>query len=116
MIKYPKIINKKNSCTVIEDFLPATMELIKMKKEGVFNMTNPGTMDHKAIMKLYQKIVDPKFKLNFMSEKEEEKLCERRSNCVLSSEKREKAGAHMPALEESLVTILTNYKKALLEE
>ncbi len=111
LIKYPKMINIINSCTVIEDFVPATIKLIEMKTIGIVNMTNPHPMDHKSIMSLYKEIVDPSFEMNFMEDEEQSILCERRSNCVLSSEKREKMGIHMPPLEESLKKILLNYKK-----
>lgn len=114
LIKYPKMINKKNSCTVIEDFIPASIQLMKKKETGIFNMTNSGAMDHEGIMSLYQKIVDPSFKLNFMNKKEEEKLCKRRSNCILNTDKREAAGAHMPPLEESLKRVMESYKQSLI--
>lgn len=109
--KYPKMINIMNSCTVIEDFVPAVLQLIEMGTTGVLNMTNPGAMDHKGIMTLYKEIVDPDFVLNFMDEQEQADLCLRRSNCILSSEKREALGVHMPPLEESLRKVLANYKR-----
>ena len=114
LIKYPKMINKLNSCTVMEDFIPATLKLIEQKATGIFNMTNRGAMDHKGIMTMYKEIVDPSFELNFMDKVEEQALCERRSNCVLNNDKREKAGAHMPPLEESLKRVMESYKKSLL--
>lgn len=116
LIKYPKMINIKNSCTVIEDFIPAAIELMKMKQTGIFNMTNIGAMDHKSIMLLYKKIVDPDFEIKLMPKKEQEALCKRRANCVLSTDKREKLGVHMPPLEESLRRILKNYKAVSITE
>jgi 3,5-epimerase/4-reductase len=109
LLKYPKMINIKNSCTVIEDFVPAAIQLMEMGTTGIVNMTNQGAMDHKAIMSLYKEIVDPSFEMNFMSEEEQDALCVRRSNCVLSTDKREQMGVHMPPLEESLRRILANY-------
>ncbi len=113
LVKYPRLINFMNSCTVIEDFLPAVLQLIEKHATGVLNMTNPGAMDHVGIMTLYQQIVDPSFKINLMGEAEQTKLCERRSNCFLNVDKRQKElGVHMPPLEESLKRILKEYKKA----
>lgn len=111
--KYPKMINKLNSCTVIEDFIPATLHLIENKETGIFNMTNMGAMDHQSIMNLYKEIVDPNFEINLMEEKEQADLCLRRSNCILNSDKREKAGANMPQLEESLRKVLAQYKEEM---
>jgi 3,5-epimerase/4-reductase len=111
LLRYPKMINIPNSCSVIDDFIPASIQLMEMGATGVFNMTNIGAMDHKSIMELYREIVDPSFQINLMGEAEQEELCERRSNCVLNTDKREKLGVHMPPLEESLKKVLKDYKK-----
>jgi len=116
LIKYPKMINIKNSCTVIEDFVPAAIKLMEMKQTGIFNMTNIGAMDHKSIMTLYKEIVDPDFEIKLMPKKEQKELCKRRANCVMNTDKREKLGVHMPPLEESLERVLKNYKKVLIGE
>lgn len=113
LIKYPKMINLVNSCTVIEDFVPAVIQLMEMGTTGIMNMTNIGALDHKTIMTMYKEIVDPKFELHLMDEGEQAILCQRRSNCVLNTDKREKLGVHMPPLTESLKKALENYKKAL---
>jgi len=116
LLKYKKIINIPNSCTIIEDFVPATIELIKRKATGIFNMTNIGAMDHKSIMAMYKEIVDPKYEIKFMAKKEQETLCKRRANCVLNTDKREKMGIHMPPLKNSLRVILEKYKKVMVRE
>jgi len=112
MLLYPQMINMTNSCTVMEDFIPATIRLIEMGKTGVFNMTNIGAMNHVEIMTMYKEIVDPNFQINVMSKKDQDELCKRRSNTVLTSDKRETLGVHMPPLEESLRKVLKGYKKA----
>ncbi len=116
LLKYPKMINIQNSCTIIEDFIPAAIELMKRKKTGIFNMTNVGAMDHKSIMTMYKEIVDPKFEIKLMGKKEQDILCKRRANCVMNTDKREKLGVHMPPLKESLKRILEKYKKVMVEE
>jgi len=110
MLHYPQMINVTNSCTVMEDFIPATIQLIEMGETGVLNMTNIGAMNHKEIMTLYKEIVDPSFEINIMPKEQEEELCKRRSNCVLNTDKREGLGVHMPPLEESVRRILNDYK------
>ena len=115
LLRYKKMINIPNSCTVIEDFVPATIELINKKATGIFNMTNIGGMDHESIMGMYKKMVDPKYEIHLMTKKEQDELCKRRANCVLNTDKREKLGVHMPPLEESLKKILQNYKAASKE-
>ncbi len=112
LLAYPKMINQMNSCTVIEDFIPASIQLMEMGQAGVMNMTNIGAMDHRSIMEMYKEIVDPSFQVNLMSPADEEALGKRRSNCVLNTDKREGLGVHMPPLGESLRKVLQNYKKA----
>ncbi len=113
LLKYPQMINMTNSCTVMEDFIPAAIKLMEMGKTGVFNMTNIGALNHKEIMTMYKEIVDPCFKINLMSKKDQDALNKRRSNCVLNTDKREKLGVHMPPLEKSLRKILKSYKSAI---
>ncbi|MBN1258825.1 sugar nucleotide-binding protein [Candidatus Peregrinibacteria bacterium] len=110
LLRYPTMINIPNSCTVMEDFIPAAIQLMEMGEKGVFNMTNIGAMDHKSIMEMYKEIVDPAFEISLMPEKEQAELCLRRSNCVLNTDKREKRGVHMPPLADSLRRILKEYK------
>ncbi|QQR83942.1 sugar nucleotide-binding protein [Candidatus Peregrinibacteria bacterium] len=110
LLLYPKLINKLNSCTVIEDFLPDTLHLIEQRSTGLMNMTNIGAMNHESIMRVYQEMVDPNWTGHFMNDAEQADLCLRRSNCVLNVEKREALGAHMPPLEKSLRRILAGYR------
>jgi len=111
LIKYPQMINMTNSCTVMEDFIPATVKLMEMGEVGVMNMTNIGAMNHVGIMTLYKEIVDPNYEINVMSDEDQAKLNARRSNTVLSSDKREALGVNMPPLEESLRRVLESYPK-----
>lgn len=110
MLHYPQMINVTNSCTVMEDFIPAVIQLMEMGETGIFNMTNIGAMNHVEIMTLYKEIVDPDFEINVMPIEQQDELCKRRSNDVLNTDKRENLGVHMPPLEESLRRILEEYK------
>jgi 3,5-epimerase/4-reductase len=112
LLNYPEMINVTNSCTVMEDFIPAVIQLIGMGQTGIFNMTNIGAMNHEEIMTMYKEIVDPSFKINIMPKDKQDELCKRRSNDVLNTDKRENLGVHMPPLEESVRRILKGYKKA----
>jgi dTDP-4-dehydrorhamnose reductase len=104
ILKYEKVINVPNSMTVIEDFLPASYELMKQNKTGIYNMTNPGQIDHKTILDLYKKIVDPNFTYELMSVEEMYKnyASAGRSNCLLNSDKLKNEGIHMRPVEEAI--------------
>jgi len=112
LLNYPQMINVTNSCTVMEDFIPAAIKLMEIGETGVFNMTNIGAMNHVEIMTLYKEIVNPNFEINIMSQEDQDELNKRRSNCVLNTDKRENLGVHMPPLEESVRRVLKGYKKA----
>lgn len=104
IIKYDKIISVENSMTVIEDLLPASYELIKKERTGIYNMTNPGVIDHQTILEIYKEEVDPNFTYQVMSLEEmyEKYASAGRSNCRLSSAKLEAEGIHMRPVKEAI--------------
>ena len=112
LVKYEKVISVENSFTIVEDFLPASYELITQGKKGIYNMTNTGSMDHQYLLEKYTEIVDPNKKFEYMDLEELESIvCAPRSNCVLDTKKREEAGAVMPPVKERVAEILAEYKK-----
>lgn len=103
IIQYNKVINVLNSMTVIEDLLPATYELLKKGATGIYNMTNPGAIDHETILEMYKEIVDPNFTYEIIPLEELEAHTKAgRSNCVLSTEKLEAEGIQMRPIEEAI--------------
>jgi dTDP-4-dehydrorhamnose reductase len=111
LLAYKKLISIENSITVVEDFIPASIFLMEKRERGIFNMTNIGSITHKEIMDAYTEIVDPAKSFEYMELAElEASVCAPRSNCVLSSEKREKAGAFMPDIKTRVREILQEYK------
>ena len=101
--------------TVVEDLLFASYELIKRKKTGIYNMTNPGAIDHVTILKMYQEIVDPNFKFEVMSLEEmyQKYAIAKRSNCVLNTEKLANEGIQMRPIKEAIRDCL---EKGFLEK
>lgn len=112
--KYEKVINIPNSISVLEDFLLAADALIQKRATGIYNMTNPGTIDHASILDIYKEVVDPEFTYDIFSVEEMEKITKaKRSNCGLSSKKLESEGIHMRPVEEAVRSALTEYAKNL---
>lgn len=100
--KYEKVASVPNSMTVIEDFLPAAYELMKRGRVGIYNMTNPGLIDHKTILELYKKIVDPNFKYTLVPMEElyaGHHVVAKRSNCQLDTSKLANEGIVMRPIE-----------------
>lgn len=104
ILKYDKVINVPNSMTVIEDFLPTSYELIKRGKTGIYNMTNPGAIDHKTILDLYRDEIDPRYTYELMSLEEmyDKYACAGRSNCLLNTEKLAAEGLAMRPIEDAI--------------
>lgn len=111
---YKKVISIPNSVSVLEDFLSASLVLIKQRASGIYNMTNPGGIEHREILDMYREIVDPSFVYELFSLEELGVVTKAgRSNCVLASDKREAAGAHMRPAKEALRATLEKYKTYL---
>ncbi|PCI24583.1 hypothetical protein COB57_04155 [Candidatus Peregrinibacteria bacterium] len=111
---YEKIISIENSFTIIEDFIPAAVQLIEQKNTGIFNMTNEGSMDHKYLMENFRKIVDNSKEFDYMSLEELAQYTKAgRSNCTLNTDKQKKYGIHMPPIQERVLEILEDYKNNL---
>lgn len=103
IIKYDQVINIENSMTVVDDLLSATYELLKKRATGLYNMTNPGAIDHKTILEMYKKIVDPNFTYKIISLEELEKHTKApRSNCILNTDKLAREGIKMRPIEEAI--------------
>lgn len=112
--KYAKVISIPNSISVMDDFLSAAKELMDKRATGVFNMTNPGTIEHREILEMYKEIVDSAYKYELFSLEELEKITKaRRSNCGLSSRKLEARGIKMRPVKEAVRDALVKYKENL---
>jgi dTDP-4-dehydrorhamnose reductase len=110
--KYPKVISVPNSISVIDDFLSAAIELINRRKTGIYNLTNPGAIEHKEILEMYKEIVDPSFSYTLMPLKELEGITKaRRSNCVLNTEKLAAEGISLMPIKDAVRKALKEYKK-----
>ena len=58
-----KVCSVPNSMTVLPELLPYVLEMMKMKKTGTINLTNPGLISHNEILDMFKEIVDPEFYL-----------------------------------------------------
>jgi len=111
---YKQVISVPNSITVIDDLLMAAKVLMEKRKVGVYNIVNPGGIEHKEILDLYKEIVDPEFEYSIISLDDLHQLTKaRRSNCILDGEKLAAEGIAMPPIKERLRDILREYKRQL---
>jgi nucleoside-diphosphate-sugar epimerase len=84
--KYKKICSIPNSMTVLDNLLPAMIELAIRGTTGTVNLVNPGLITHNEILEMYREIVDNDFVWeNFTIEEQNEILDSKRSNNCLDT-------------------------------
>ena len=111
IIKYEKICSIPNSMTVLEDFYPIIIDLLKNKTTGTINLTNPGLISHNEILELYKKYVDKNFKWkNFTIEEQNNILDSKRSNNYLNTLKLKNMFPNINHIKKSVENILKKYK------
>ena len=108
---YEKICSIPNSMTVLPDFYPIMLDLMKRRETGTLNLTNPGLISHNQILEMYREIVNPDFTWkNFSVEEQNEILAGKRSNNFMDTSKLEKMYPQIPRIEASVRKMLLNYK------
>jgi dTDP-4-dehydrorhamnose reductase len=86
--EYHKITSMPNSMTILKDFYPIMVDLIKRKEVGTINLVNPDVISHNEILEMYKEIVDPSFKWeNFTIEEQNQVLKSERSNNQMDTTK-----------------------------
>ena len=55
LVSYPNICSIPNSMTVLDDMWPIIDKMIELKECGVYNLTNPGVIEHDWILREYSK-------------------------------------------------------------
>jgi 3,5-epimerase/4-reductase len=107
--EYQKIASKPNSMTILSDFYPIIVDLMKKKEVGTLNLTNPGVISHNEILEMYKEIIDPSFEwTNFSIEEQNKVLKSKRTNNQLDTSK-------LVSLYPSVPNIKDGVRKCLLE-
>jgi 3,5-epimerase/4-reductase len=116
LAKYEKIIDVKNSVTIVEDMVDVFYQLLNKKATGIFHVVNPGVISHKEIIAMYKEIVDPKHSNTWIREGELVSCGlakKKRSNNIMQSANLEKLDIKMRPIKEALRDTLEKYKKSL---
>ena len=117
LLKYDKIISLPNSVTVMEDFMPFLERVIERRPEGVLNAVNPGVYEHRDLLERYREVVDPERNFTYITPEEFAGMTKaRRSDCVLSTALVVKMGIAMPKVQDSLNTLVEQYRIAVKGE
>ncbi len=109
---FEKIVDVENSMTVVEDMLDTFYQLLEKKGEGIFHVTNPGSITHKEIIALYEKYVDSEHKNEWITEEQLVEMglvSKKRSNNIMQSENLEKLGIRMRPIKEAVEDSMKKY-------
>jgi len=88
LVGYPNICSIPNSMTVLDDMWPIIDKMIEEKEVGVYNMTNPGVVEHNWILEQYRQHIQPSHTWNLVSYDEQlQYITSGRSNNELSTTK-----------------------------
>ncbi|MFA6307480.1 MAG: sugar nucleotide-binding protein [Patescibacteria group bacterium] len=112
--KYEKIIDVENSITIVDDMIDIFYQLLEKKAEGIFHVTNPGSIKHKEIIALYKKYVDPDHKNEWIKEDELVRLGlvdKKRSSNILISLNLPKYNIQMRPIKEATEETIKKYAK-----
>ncbi len=112
LASFKKVIDVENSVTVVDDMVNVFHQLMEKKGEGIFHVTNPGTLRHKEIIALYEKLVDPAHTNEWISDSDlvAQGLAKKgRSNNFLHSERLEALGIRMREAHEAVVDTMKRY-------
>ena len=115
LANYPTIIDVENSGTVIEDMIDVFLQLMEKKAEGIFHVTNPGTIKHRETMELYKEHVDPDWSAEWISNEElvERGLAKKgRSNNELATDRLAEHGIVMRPIKEAMLDTMKKYAEA----
>jgi 3,5-epimerase/4-reductase len=96
--------------SVLPELLPCVVDMMKKRKTGTVNLTNPGLISHNEILEMYREIVDPNFTwTNFTSEQQREILDSERSNNYLETDVLEREYPSVSNIKDAVRRCLIQY-------
>ncbi len=115
LARYPKIIDVENSVTILSDLIDTLYQLLEKRASGIFHTVNPGIMRHRELIRLYEELVDPNHKNEWITEADlvaQGLATKKRSNNIMQSENLEKLGIHMRPINVALRDTMERYARA----
>jgi dTDP-4-dehydrorhamnose reductase len=113
--RYPKVYDNVNSISHRADYVRACLDLWDLRAPfGIYNVTNPGWVTTREVIKMIEQILKPARKFEFWANDEEfYKVAAKtpRSNCVMDVTKLLSAGVKVRPVREALEHSLKNWKK-----
>ena len=112
LASFEKIVDVENSLTVVDDMIEVFHQLLEKKAQGLYHVTNPGSIKWREIMEMYKKYVDPSHNNQWISEEELVTLGlanKKRSNNIMTSLNLPKLGIKMRPIREAIEDTMKKY-------
>ena len=114
MMTYSKFIDTPNSCTIVEDLMDVSWQLIQKDATGLYNVANPGVTTPYRIAEAIKAHLKPEMTFTRITKEELNRMTlAKRIDCVLTCAKLEKEGIRLRPIDERLVDILAKLKENL---
>ena len=114
---YDRICSMANSMSVLDDLLPIAIDMALNRITGTINLTNPGSISHNEILKMYKEIVNPNFSWkNFSIEEQASILHSGRSNNYLETTKLQTLYPSVLPIHKSVENALYRMKNDFTEK
>jgi 3,5-epimerase/4-reductase len=98
-----QVMDLRNSITSVPSLLSVIERMLEKRAIGIFNVVNPGPVSHPEIVDWYCDIVDSAHRGQY------EVIAGTAESCVLSTEKLERIGIHLPCAEQAIKDCLRSY-------
>ena len=110
--QYEKVCSIPNSMTVLPEILPLVVKMMRERRTGTVNLTNPGVISHNEILEMYREMVDPTFVWqNFSQEEQRAILASDRSNNCLDTTLLQTWFPNVTPIRDAVRKCLETYKK-----
>ncbi|MFA4845999.1 MAG: sugar nucleotide-binding protein [Patescibacteria group bacterium] len=112
---FKKVIDVENSVTIVDDMIDVFRQLMEKRADGVFHVTNPGTVKHREILELYRELVDPAHACEWIGNDDlvaQGLATKGRSNNFLSSARLGEYGIAMRPVRDALRDTMMKYANA----
>jgi len=108
---YKQVIDIPNSMTFMDDLTRCVEWAANNRPGGIFHVANPQPVTAAQIMQEYQKYV-PEHQFEIIDERQLDGMTvAKRSNCILSTDKLQRAGFKMTDSEKALTECMAKYVK-----
>jgi dTDP-4-dehydrorhamnose reductase len=112
--RYPKVYDNVNSISHRADFVNACLDTWKLRAPfGIYNVTNPGWVTTRQVIKALERILKPNRKFEFWESDEEfYRVAAKtpRSNCIMEADKLLKTGVKVRPVDEAIEASLKNWQ------